>query len=89
MIREVIMYRVECSADGCDDSPQENGDYYAWADTGTAHDEAVNGDWFVHDDEHLCPEHAPKCASDDCALTLNDREFGAFCEDHAPEPSGV
>lgn len=44
MIKEVTMFRVIC--DDCGASAQE-GDYYAWADTEGALEEASGADWIM------------------------------------------
>lgn len=86
MIREVTMYRVECDHDGCDDSPQDGTDFFAYTEPQMALDDASNGDWYQGESGAVfCREHAPRCADDDCNLILTDDEWGVFCEDHAPE----
>ena len=86
MIETVQMYRVVCDNEGCGASPQDGGDYWAWVDPGSALDDATNSDWYVGDgDNHLCRLHAPRCSAPGCDIALVDAEFGAFCEDHAPE----
>jgi hypothetical protein len=65
MIREVTMYRVECDHVGCSESPQDDGDVWAWADPDTAMDEALDDLWWYRDDTRiLCRDHWPVCAAD-------------------------
>lgn len=79
-VREVTMYRVECDAEGCTDSPQDASDYFAWAEAGTALDEAANADWYVGEFGELCWEHAPRCT---CGVTIRDDDDSpnGLCED--------
>lgn len=63
-IEEVTMYRVVCDAPGCGLSAQENGEFHAWADAGSAIDEAVDRDWDTQGEQDFCREHArPRCDS--------------------------
>jgi hypothetical protein len=88
VIETVKMYRVRCDADGCDASPQDDGDFYAWASSDSAMDEATDCDWYVVDSATFCREHAPKCVEPGCDLELRDAEWGSFCEDHADRKPG-
>ncbi len=67
MIQEVTMYRVVCDEPGCEVPAQDETDYYAWADPGSAVDGAMDGEWIVRDGLHLCPEHGSRkvCMGDD------------------------
>lgn len=76
-LREVIMYRVECSSDGCDESPHDG--YYAWADVGVALDEASNADWYVGEFGEFCDTHAPRCICG--ARIYGDVDEDGLCED--------
>jgi hypothetical protein len=83
MIREVTMYRVECDHEDCAVSPQDETDYYAWADADQALDELNDcWDWYRVGDVHLCGIHAPSCADEGCDVQIFNDEFGVFCEDH-------
>lgn len=79
-IREVMMYRVECDADGCKDSPQDESDFYAWADRSQALDEAANADWYVGEFGEFCFEHAPRCP---CGIRIHGdpEDEDGLCED--------
>jgi hypothetical protein len=97
MITEVTMYRVVCDKDGCGESAQDDGEYYAFLDAGQAIDEAVSADWYVVTEEDgtqtiLCDDHRPKCGctgceacktypDGNCKVSLVDNEFGKLCED--------
>jgi len=87
-VKTVTMYRVQCDEPGCEDSPQEGGDYYAWADHGAAYDEAMGGDWTIRDGLDLCPEHGRRtvCMGDDeqCARRdVSEADDGwMYCPDH-------
>ncbi len=62
MIQKVTMYRVVCDATDCSVSPQDGGEFYAYAEAFSAQlDAEESGEWLVDekDDRHLCPEHAP------------------------------
>ena len=95
----VPMYRAECEAvveaGTCRRSPQDDGEYAAWAEPDTALDEARDADYYVTGDTPggtvvvLCPEHAPRCADADCTARLRSDEDGDRCEDHAPEERGA
>lgn len=45
MIREVTMYRVVCDYPECEKSPQDDGEFYAWAQAHAAADEASEAGW--------------------------------------------
>jgi len=81
-IKTVAMYTVVCDHEDCGVSAQEGGDFAAWAEASSAVEEAQDGDWYMHEDAHLCPRHSPTCAADGCSIQLRDAEFGAYCEDH-------
>jgi hypothetical protein len=58
MIKDVVMHRVICDAPECGESPQDYGDFYAWADDGQAEDEATEAEWLITEDgKHYCPAH--------------------------------
>lgn len=84
----VQMWRVVCSADKCESSPQDDSEYFAWMDPDQPVDEALDADWYVTrkvenaETVHLCPDHAPRCKVEGCAVMLRDDEFGGLCEDH-------
>lgn len=76
------MYRVVCDAEGCGESAQELSDYYAWADAGTALDEATNGDWYVGEFGQFCDDHAPRCVCG-VQITGEPEDEDGLCEDCA------
>lgn len=82
------MYRVVCDAPDCDSSPQDGGDYYAWADAGAAYDEAIGGDWVIRPGLDLCPEHGHRtvCMGNDEECPRRDvSEAGdgwMYCPEH-------
>jgi hypothetical protein len=89
MIREVTMYRVECDHDGCDTSPQDESDYYAWGDAGFAVDSAIDHGWTIRKGLHLCPDHGHRtvCMGDDEECPRRDKLAEAddgwmYCPDH-------
>ena len=59
MIHEVPMYRAVCDAEGCEASPQDESDFFAWAHPESALDDAVDACWYIEGDRLLCPDHAP------------------------------
>lgn len=82
------MYRVVCDEEGCDSSPQDHGDYFAWADVGAAYDEANGGDWAIRPGLDLCPEHGGRtvCMGDDEQCSRRDvseaDDGWMYCPDH-------
>lgn len=44
---EVTMYRIVCDHEGCTNSPQDGGEYYAYADADGAFAEADDSDWYI------------------------------------------
>lgn len=96
-IQEVTMYRVVCDGPECEASPQDEDDYWAWADAGMAYDRANDGDWYTATTEDgtitaLCDKHAPTCdctgcdacrayPDGSCKVQLLDDEWGKKCED--------
>lgn len=88
-IKEVPMYRVVCDEDGCDASPQDSTDYFAWANPGSAIDDAVSADWAVRDGLHLCEDHGHRtvCMGDDSECPRRDDLAEAddgwmYCPEH-------
>lgn len=86
-------YWVECDAPACGAKSTEGGDYDAWADSGTALDDAQASDWWVDqkgDGRAFCEEHAPRCDQilDDgstCGLTLEEDSTCADANHEAGE----
>jgi len=52
-LEQVPMWRVVC--DRCGESAQQD-EFYAWADHGSAIDEATGHDWLVNDKGEWCPD---------------------------------
>ena len=80
MIREVTMYRVECDADGCDESPQEGSDYYAWLQPDVPLDEARDSGWYIGEFGEFCDDHVPRCPCGGWIRGDDDAPNG-LCED--------
>ena len=86
MIREVTMYRVECDADGCDDSTSEHSDFFAWSEAGTALDTAVDAGWYVGEFGEFCCDHMPHCPCG-APISEDDDAPNGLCEDCDEEAS--
>lgn len=65
-VQPVTMYRVICDWPDCRRSPQDESEYYAWADTDQAIDEADNSDWWTtaDRDHQYCGDHLAVWGSD-------------------------
>lgn len=87
-IKTVEMYRLVCDEPGCEASPQDGGDYFAWADRGSAYDDAAYGFWTIRPNLDLCPDHGSRtvCMGDDeqCPRRdVSEAEDGwMYCPDH-------
>lgn len=46
-VAEVTMYRIVCDHEGCTNSPQDGGEYYAYADQDAPLAEAEDADWYI------------------------------------------
>lgn len=75
MIEHVTMYRVIC--DECGASAQD-GEYYAWLESGQAWDDADNADWVggAAGPRHYCRE---------CVTARHRRIFGIQSGDPSPD----
>lgn len=88
----VTMYRVVCDEPGCNASPQDQSDYFAWADSGTPYDDAAGADWTIRPNFDLCPEHGHRTvcmgADEECPRRdeLAEADDGwLYCPDHLAE----
>lgn len=88
-VREVTMYRVVCDAPDCKSSPQDDAEFFAWADAGSAIADTEDHDgWYVGDFGHFCEYHLPRCP--DCGSEahrdywLND---DGRCDDCTESPA--
>lgn len=71
MIKEVIMYRIECD---CCNKGDEESEYYAWGDSNIAEECATEGDWHrTEDGKHYCGDC--HCFSDDGELLIGPEQF--------------
>lgn len=93
MIVSLPCFTVRCDAPDCTADALEHSDYVGFGDVGYVFDQAIEGDWYVVKDTHLCPKHAPRCACEECPhhpgkvcpVQLRDDEFGNRCEDCSEE----
>lgn len=94
----VPMFRVICDeAPLCHASPND-GEYYAWSDSGAAMDEALDSEWVVRTHPNgeqmvLCPLHgADVCRGADESCLRRDTaradDGWAYCPDHIEEGGG-
>ena len=86
-VRKVTMYRIVCDKDGCEASPGDTSDFYAWSDAEGAEAELEDSfyNWYRGVRGHYCPDHSPRCLHGDCNAPLWDDEFGVVCEDHSDD----
>jgi hypothetical protein len=63
-LEQVPMWRVIC--DRCGANAQEDGEFAAWGNHGSAYDEATSHDWLVIEQGDWCP---------DCTLKDADGEL--------------
>lgn len=89
-VQEVTMYRVICDTDGCDKSPNDDTEYYAWAEKQQAIDEAGYANWWREDDGRVfCDQHQPRCSRCSGYLFQDDAQpddnGGLLCEDCQPD----
>lgn len=90
-VKTIPMYRVQCDAPGCDASPQEFSDYYAWADSGSAYDDALSGGWTIRPGldplprawfPHVCMGSDEECPRRD----VSEADDGwMYCPDHVDQ----
>ncbi len=53
-VREVVMYRVVCDWPGCEASPQDDTEQYAWTEAAHALDDVEYAGWWTgRDDDQL------------------------------------
>ncbi len=70
-IEEVPMYRVVCDGPGCAASAQDETDYWGWADSDAAVDDAKNAGWLVTEDgKHYCEDHSTWSENEDARVPL-------------------
>lgn len=91
-VKTIPMYRVECDEDGCDASPQDDGEFWAWSDDDQAEEDARESDWIVRPDLHLCRAHGGRnvCMGDDEECPRRDELTEAddgwmYCPQHVEQ----
>ena len=81
-LKSAPYYWVEC--DVCGVSANAETDYAAWADKGTAYDEAVNADWVTDlDDKDYCWTCSPYPMCAECGQKTAQTEWDdeTFCDE--------